>query len=80
MSFTTSKDCFYSGHRFSSCGGMPLPSTLMAGAVAIVLVLLVVIPVAVMMSGALVAAIIGFVLQRDGDARYEGSELLELDD
>lgn len=52
----------------------------MAGAVAIALVLLVVIPVAVMMSGAVLAALIGFVLQRDGDARHEGSELLDLTD
>lgn len=52
----------------------------MAGAIVIVLVLLVAIPVAVMMSGAIVAAIIGFALQRDGDARYDGSELLDLQD
>ena len=51
----------------------------MAGAVAIILVLLL-IPVLVLMSGAVTSAVIGFFLGRDADARYAGSELLELDD
>ncbi len=51
----------------------------MAGAVAIV-VALILIPVIVLMSGGVLSAVIGFVLGRDADARYEGSELLKLDD
>ena len=51
----------------------------MAGAVAIVIVLLL-IPVAVLMSGAVAAAILGHALWKDGDARHEGSELVELND
>lgn len=51
----------------------------MAGAVAIVIVLLL-IPVAVLMSGAVASAILGEALYRDGRARHEGSELLDLDD
>jgi hypothetical protein len=50
-----------------------------AGAAVIVLVLLL-IPVIVIMSGAAVSAILGEALYRDGRARNEGSELLELDD
>jgi hypothetical protein len=51
----------------------------MAGVVAIVLVLLI-IPVVVMMSGAIASAILGEAMYRDGRARYEGSELLDLPD
>jgi ABC-type methionine transport system permease subunit len=51
----------------------------MAGAIAIVIVLLV-LPVAVLMSGAVGAGILGHFLYRDGQARHEGSELTELDD
>lgn len=51
----------------------------MPGAIAIVL-LLVLIPVVVIMSGAVLAALIGESLYRDGRARNEGSELLEVDD
>ena len=42
--------------------------------------LLLLIPVVVMMSGAVAAGLIGELLYRDGRARNEGSELLELDD
>lgn len=51
----------------------------MAGAVAIVLVLLV-FPTLILMSGGLASAIFGHFLQRDGEIRNEGSELLGLDD
>lgn len=51
----------------------------MAGAVAIVLVLLL-IPVVVLMSGAIASALFGELLYRDGTARNEGSELLDLPD
>jgi len=45
----------------------------------IVLVLLL-FPAMVLMSGSVASAFIGAVLQRDGESRHEGSELLELDD
>ncbi len=51
----------------------------MAGVVAIVIVLLL-IPVIVLMSGGVASAIIGYFLGRDADTRYAGNELLELDD
>lgn len=51
----------------------------MAGAIAIVVVLLI-FPSLVLMSGGVGSAILGFFLQRDGEVRHEGSELLELDD
>ena len=51
----------------------------MAGAIAIVIVLLL-IPVIVLMTGALASAVLGEVLYRDGRSRNEGSELLELPD
>jgi len=51
----------------------------MPGAIAIVVVLLL-IPVVVLISGGVGSAIIGWFLQRDGEIRNEGSELLALDD
>ncbi len=51
----------------------------MAGAVAIVVVLLV-FPTLILMGGGLASAVIGHFLQRDGEIRNEGSELLGLDD
>ena len=51
----------------------------MAGAIAIVAVLLI-FPVLVLITGGVVAAIVGHVLQRDGEIRNEGSELLSLQD
>ncbi len=50
----------------------------MIGAAIIVVVLVAVIPVSVLMSGALGSAIIGFFEQKDADARHEGSELIDL--
>jgi hypothetical protein len=47
------------------------------GAIAI-LVVLVLLPIAVCMGGALIAAVLGVVLNRDGEVRGEGSELLDL--
>jgi len=49
------------------------------GAIAIVIVLLL-IPVLVMLSGGVAAGVLGFFLGRDAEARHAGSELLELDD
>ena len=51
----------------------------MAGAIIIVVALLL-IPVLVLMSGGVASAIIGQVFVRDAEARHEGSELLQLDD
>ena len=51
----------------------------MAGAIIIVLVLLL-IPVLVLMTGAVVSAVIGETLVDDGDRRHAGSELVQLDD
>lgn len=51
----------------------------MPGAIAIVVVLLI-FPTLVLISGGVGSAIIGWFLQRDGEIRNEGSELLQLDD
>ncbi len=51
----------------------------MAGAIAIVVVLLI-FPSLVLMSGGIGSAIIGHFLQRDGEIRHKGSELLDIDD
>lgn len=51
----------------------------MAGAVAIVIVLLV-FPSLVLISGGIASAIFGAVLQRDGEARHPDSELTRLGD
>lgn len=42
--------------------------------------LLLIFPVLIIISGGVAAAVIGFFLQRDGEIRNEGSELLTLDD
>lgn len=51
----------------------------MAGAIALIIAMIA-IPVGVLMTGAAASAILGEVLRRDGVARHEGSELLDLDD
>ena len=51
----------------------------MAGAIAIVVVLLI-FPSLILISGGVGSAILGFFLQKDGETRHEGSELLELQD
>ena len=48
----------------------------MAGAIAIVAILLV-IPVLVMLSGALAAAVLGWLLVEHAEAQHEGSELID---
>lgn len=50
----------------------------MLGAIIIVVVLLVVLPVTVMVSGGALAGIISFFVQKDVDASNEGSELIDL--
>jgi hypothetical protein len=51
----------------------------MAGAIGIVVVLLL-FPVVFLMSGAVAAAVLGTGLQKDGEARFEDNELLNLQD
>jgi predicted branched-subunit amino acid permease len=55
----------------------PLRSPAVAGAVVIVVALLL-FPVVFLMSGAVAAAIVGALLQRDVEQTHKGSELLEL--
>ena len=50
----------------------------MTGAVAITIVLVIVLPVLVLISGAVVAAVLGYFLKKDRDDVYEDSELVEL--
>ncbi len=49
----------------------------MPGAVAILLVL-VLLPVLVCMGSAVIAVVLGVVLNRDAEVRHEGSELIDL--
>ena len=49
----------------------------MPGAIAILIVLFL-LPVVVLMSFAVIAAVLGQLLYKDGEARNEGSELLDL--
>ena len=51
----------------------------MAGAIALIVVMIL-IPVAVLMSGAAASAIIGEVFRRNGERVHEGSELIDLPD
>ncbi|HEX4983591.1 MAG TPA: hypothetical protein VFV63_17930 [Ilumatobacteraceae bacterium] len=51
----------------------------MAGAIAIVVVLLL-FPVIALMGFSILAAVLGQLLWKDGQARHEGSELVELND
>lgn len=50
----------------------------MLGALILVAILLVVIPVSVAMTGGAVAALLGWALRDNGEATHEGSELIEL--
>ncbi len=50
----------------------------MLGAIIIAVVILVLIPVSVMMTGGVVAAILGWALRDNGEATHEGSELIDL--
>jgi len=49
----------------------------MPGPIIIVIVLVVVMPVSVLMSGAVASALLGFLVKDDVDRSHEGSELLE---
>jgi hypothetical protein len=48
------------------------------GALILALIIVVVIPVSILMTGAVVAAILGWAAKEDAEARYEGSELIDL--
>lgn len=50
----------------------------MVGAVLVVIALLIVIPVGIIISGGVLAAIISHVLRVEVDKNHEGSELLDL--
>ncbi|MGI9624881.1 MAG: hypothetical protein ACR2PK_18775 [Acidimicrobiales bacterium] len=50
----------------------------MGGTVAIIVVLVVIVPVLIMLTGLVASGLMGWVLKRDVDANYEGTELLEL--
>ena len=50
----------------------------MLGAVLMVILLVVVIPVGILVSGAVAASLLGGLLKRDVDAAHEGSALLEV--
>lgn len=50
----------------------------MLGAVLVAIAIVVVIPVSIMMSGSVIAAVMGWLLKDDADARNAGSELIDL--
>ena len=50
----------------------------MLGAIALALVIVFAIPIAVLLTGAVVAAVLSWRLKADADERFAGSELLEL--
>ncbi len=50
----------------------------MAGALVMVVLLVIVLPVAILFGGAFVAGLLGHLVKREVDGQYEGSELLEI--
>ncbi len=50
----------------------------MIGSVTIIIVLVVIVPVAIFMSGLVAAALLGSLVKNDVDHQHAGSELLEL--
>ena len=52
----------------------------MGGAIFMIILLVVIMPIGILMSGAVAAALLGGLLKRDVDAAHEGSELLDLSD
>jgi hypothetical protein len=50
----------------------------MLGAIILAVVIFVIIPVSVMMTGAVVSAILGWALKDNGEQANQGSELLQL--
>jgi len=55
-----------------------LRKTAEVGPAIIVIVLVIAIPVSLMVTGAIIAALLGATLKADVDEQFEGSELLEL--
>lgn len=55
----------------------PAMMVTMFGAIAIIVVLVVVIPVGFLMSGAIASALLGGLIKADVDHSHEGSELLD---
>ncbi len=49
-----------------------------SGAIVLAVVILIVLPVGMMMTGAVVAALLGWRLKDNGEATHEGSELIDL--
>jgi nitrogen fixation-related uncharacterized protein len=49
-----------------------------AGAIVVAIIIVILIPVSLMMSGAVVAGLLGWALKDDAAERYEGSELVDL--
>lgn len=50
----------------------------MGGTVVMIILLVVVVPVAIFLTGFIASALLGYVLKTDVDAQFEGSELLDL--
>lgn len=50
----------------------------MLGAIIIAVIIVIAIPVSIMMTGAIVAGILGWSLKDNGEATHEGSELIDL--
>jgi len=50
----------------------------MLGAIVIAVILIVIIPVSVVMTGAVAAGVLGWALKDNGEATNEGSELIDL--
>ena len=50
----------------------------MLGAIILAVIIIVAIPVSVMVTGGIVAAILGWSLKDNGEATHEGSELIDL--
>jgi hypothetical protein len=50
----------------------------MGGTIVIIVVLTVIVPVSIIMSGLVASGVLGFILKRDADLTHAGSELLAL--
>ena len=50
----------------------------MLGAVGLIIIIVLVLPVIFLMTGGAIAALLGWLLRDNGEATHEGSELIEL--
>ncbi len=70
-----------SGHGTATLRCVPNPRRVtmgpMPGAIAIIIVLVIAIPVGVLISGGVASALLGHLVKRDVDASHAGSELLD---